>query len=315
MISQIRSQIDENNSSELDDTLDVLSSINRGFDVALGIVNRRYQSSLVRSLDVSIVPGQDTYPIPDDAFSEDLVKVEVRVGGYYQEVRRVDYKDATNLEAPIQGVPQYYEIVGNEYRTFPAPAGITGLRIWYTKDPGPLVMEHGRVSVVGVAGLPNYCVLESLLSDTLSTDVPSEEAFVNWVDGATGEIRASLQVASISNNRVAFRPTPSRTEVQGRTIVGAIPSTAKVGDYICPIDGSCIPPLRKPLTGFLIAHATADIQAVKFGGDAGVVFSLRDKFEDEVKSVWAGRENSLRVKRKSTTWGGTRGRIFWGAIR
>lgn len=314
MIDLVRSKLDEQNNVELDDDGDILPALNEGLDFACGILSRQYSSPLITSYTFAPTAGEDTYPIPEDAFSEGLTKVEVKVGGYYREVKRVSYRDVTYLESPTTGTPLFYVVEGNDFRLLPPPASISSIRIWYVKQPDVAVKEHGRVTLINTA--QNYVLLASVEEpDVLSEDIESEESFVNLVDGATGEIKVSLQIASVDGQRVSFRTTPSQSTVQGRNVSGSIPSTVEKGDYLCPIDGSCIPIMRYPITHFLINHAVAIIQAVKFGAEPGVVLSLQDKFEAEVKRSWAGKELSMRVRKTSGAWAAGIRRNLWGRIR
>lgn len=314
MLKDIRSKLDEENTVELDNTEDILPVINEGLDYASGILSHQYSSPLIKSYEFAPNGSEDTYPIPEDAFAEGLTKVEVKIGSYYREVQRLSYRDVTYVETPSVGIPLFHVVEGPNFRLLPAPATVSSIRIWYVKEPDRMVEEHGRVTGLNIG--QNYLLLSNIENpDTLSEDIESENSFVNLVDGNTGIIKASLQIASVDGQRVSFRSTPSQTTVQGRTVSGSIPSTAQRGDYLCPIEGSCIPILRYPLTPFLINYSVASIQAVKFGGEPGIVLSIQDKFENEVKRTWAGREQSLRVKKSSGAWASGIRRNLWGRIR
>lgn len=310
LIAAVRSLIDESNEAEIDDTVDILPSLNRGLDDAVDVLARKYPDALITTLDVSLSEGVDgVFDIPEDAYQERLEKVESKVNGYYMEVPRIDYRDITYYDVPqSSSSPFYYAVINHSYKLVPAPAGIDGLRIWYVPEQGPLVEEYGRVAVIGTdTSLPtprSYVRLTDVVDvDQVSQDITSLRSYVNLIDHRTGNIKATLQVSSITNSKVIFSATPTRQIVQGRAVSGSLPSTAEVDDYLCPVDGTCIPPMRSPLTNFLITYASAEIKALKLDGDPAVVLSQLKKFEEKIEKTWVRREQSLRISKASRVWG------------
>jgi hypothetical protein len=157
----------------------------------------------------------------------------------------------------------------------------------------------------------NYVVVTDVADPTqVSNGIDSLASFVNLIDNRSGLIKATLQVQSIDNFKLTFKSIPSRTTVQGRTVVGQLPASVERDDYLCPVDGTCIPPMRSPLTNFLISYTVADIKAIKLDGDPQVVIKMLDKFEQRVERTWVRREQELRVGKASRIWG-PRARNFW----
>lgn len=305
ILSQVRSQLDEQNEANIDDEADLIPALNRGMDDAMDILSRKYPSAIILPADVSPVSGQDTYDLPEDAFEDRLEKVEVEINEQIIPLIRVDYQDISQYETPGSGTPLVYCVIGQEFRILPAPNGISNIRIWYIPERGPLVPEYGRITVINSA--QNYVQVTDVEdTDQVSSDISSLDSYVNIIDGRTGKIRATLQVGSVSNGRVQFRSTPTRSTVQGRSVSGSLPSTTEVDDYLCPVYGTCIPVMRGSLVNFLIAYTTADIKAVKLEEDPQVVLNILDKFTKRVEGVWSRREQSLRVSRGSKAWGTTR---------
>lgn len=313
MLSQARSLLDESNEVNLDDDIDLLPSLNRGLDDAMDILSRRYPSAIIEPEDITPTNGDDTYDIPEDAFEDRLQKVEVEINGTYTPLTRIDYQDITDYETTGSGIPLVYVVIGQEFRILPAPSGITNIRVWYVKERGPLVPEYGRITSINTA--QNYVQVTDVEDTTqVSSDISSLESYVNIVSGRTGAIRATLQIGSVTNGRVQFRSTPTRSTVQGRSVSGSIPSTVAEDDYLCPVDGSCIPVLRGSLVNFLVSYVVADIKAVKLDEDPKVVMDILNKFENRVGSIWGRREQSLRVSKGSRVWG-PRSRSFSSRIR
>lgn len=301
ILSQVRSQLDETNEANLDDTIDLLPALNRGMDDAMDILSRRYPSAVITPYSISEIDG-DTYDLPEDAFEDRLTKVEISIGdGQYEPLTRIDYQDISLYESPGSGIPVVYVVVGQEFRVLPSPSGISAIRIWYIPERGPLVPEYGRITSINTE--QNYVQVTDVEdTDQISSDISSLESYVNVVSGRTGAIRATLQVGSVVSGRIQFRATPTRSTVQGRSVSGSLPSTVAQDDYICPVDGTCIPVMRGALINFLISYTTADIKAVKLDEDPEVVMGLLKKFEARMGSLWSRREQSLRVSRGSHIW-------------
>jgi len=126
-------------------------------------------------------------------------------------------------------------------------------------------------------------------------------------------------VKSINGNRITFKSTPTSTTRLGRTIAtdmtmltdpDADPSTQDASitvdqdDYICNVRGSCVVTFARPVTNFLIQYAVAEMTR-KLGGPADMEERVLKKFEDQVEHSWVGREQKLRVNKRSRHWGGT----------
>lgn len=306
LILAVRSLIDETNEAEIDDTLDILPSLNRGFDDAMDVLARKYPDALIQSKELSLSEGPGgIFDLPEDAFQERLEKVETRLNGYYGELTRIDYRDVSQYDVPnTTSGPYYYCIIGSEFRVLPQPSGIDGLRIWYVPEQGPLVQEYGRIAVFGAdtSGVTSrsYVRLTDVEdADQVSQDETSLKSYVNLIDHRTGRIKATLQIASITNSKVIFKPVPARSVVQGRTVVGQLPASVEIDDYLCPVDGTCIPPMRSPLSNFLSTYASAELKALKLDGDPAIVMSQLKKFEERIEKTWVRRESSTRVSKVS----------------
>lgn len=317
LIEAVRSLIDEANEAEIDDNIDILPSINRGFDDALDILSRKYPDALIKAIDVDIADGVDgVYPIPADAFQERIEKVETKLHGYFHEIKRIDYRDITLYDTPQPvSTPYYYAVIGPEFKIVPPPTGIQGMRVWYIPEAGPLVPEYGRITAINKTNpTEQYIRLTDMQDvDQLSSDMDSLSAYVNLIDGRSGRIKATMQISKVVNSQVYLASAPiadARQTVEGRTVVYAIPDSVTKDDYLCPVEGTCIPPMRSPLTNFLISYASAEIKALKLEGDPGVVFQMLSRFEERIDKTWVRRESSLRVGKSSRIWS-PRARSLW----
>lgn len=303
LVSEVRSLLDEDNIVNISDDLDIIPALNRAQDVASNILARQYDTPLIVNKTIQL-DNTNEFEIPEDAFEERIEKVEVLVDGrIYQEVPRISYRDVTYYDhSSGAAIPQAYAVFSNTVKLYPSTVVTYPIRIWYMKDPAPLVSVEGRITNVN----SNSLVLDSLGSN-LTTDAAELNNYVNLIDGDTGEVKATMQVIDIDStcNKITFKSTfavEDRTTVLNRTISDAVPATVEPDDYVCLIHGSCVPYLRKPNTNFLIQHAVNDIKINKLGEPGDMLLRLVDKLEQAVERSWVGRETTLRVKSRNINW-------------
>jgi hypothetical protein len=156
--------------------------------------------------------------------------------------------------------------------------------------------------VTRVNSASNYAILDQA-GDDLTTESDQLGSYVNWVDGQTGEIKATLQIASLNEDKVQFRSVPARSSVLNRTVTGSIPTDASEDDYLCSIAGICVPYYGRPTSNFLVGYSVAELSELKLGGPEGAADKLVAKFEQQVERSWVGRERQMRVQKRSRNWG------------
>lgn len=304
LISEVRSMIDESNISAVRDDQDIIPALNRAQDVAANILARHYESPLLAYEEVSLTAGQSEYPIPENAFEQRLEKIEVQVNNLFYQVKRIDYRDSSAYESLSirTNVPYYYAVIGNKYRLLPSPTATYPLRIWYLKDPEPLVRSQGRITFVKAD--VNYIIVDSIGSE-LTVSNADLNCYANLIDGQTGEVRATMQIASIQGNKITFKSVfgpNDRTSVLNKTISSNLANiTVQPDDFICTIHGTCIPIMKKPFSNYLIQYAVAEMQR-KLGGPADMELKVKEDLEKIVERSWVGRETSLRVSRNNRNW-------------
>ena len=302
LVTNVRSQLDESNPDSVDTDEDILPSLNRGLDYAVDIYVRRYPEPFLQKTTLDLVSNQADYDMPENVFEDRIEKVEISINGTQREVQLVSYRDITNYEStPTANVPYYYTIFSRKIRFVPTPSGTYDARIWYIQLPEKLVLPQGRITSINTAN--NYVLVDSAGS-SLTTEADQLGSYINVVDGQTGQIKGSLQIQIIDDNRITFRTSPQRTTVLNRTISTSLSSVGGIGldDYLSPIDGTCVPYYSRPTVNFLIEYAVAEITR-KLGGEAGMHEKVLEKFEKQVERTWAGREQSWRVKKRSQSWG------------
>lgn len=308
IVSDVRSLTDEPSNDAVDTATGILPALNRGLDHAVDILSRRYPEPFLE-YGTLVLNGTDTeYDIPEQCFEDRLLRVEIQLpGGVFQEVRQISFSDASIYESPAKAaIPQNYCIVGRKIRFMSGPSGTYNARIWYMRNPDELVLPQGRITAINTAG--NYIIVDQAGED-LSTESDTLESYVNIVDGTTGLVKWSGQIQVMEENQITFRSSPIRSEVVGREILGALPVSISLDDYICNVRGTCVPQFGAPLSNFLIQFAVSDITR-QLGGDVPSEEEILKKFEKQVGSTWAGRPTTMRIKRRSVAWGNLFGR-WW----
>lgn len=307
IVDEVRAQLDEENVDSVDTARDILPSLNRAQDYAFDILSRKYEEPILAYTTLDVVGDQIEYDIPENVFEDRVQKLEIIVptgsGGQatYREIQRISYRDLTNYESSTRtNVPLYYCIIGRKIRLIPVPTGTYNIRMWYLRNPEKLVLPQGRITVLNTAS--NYVVVDSV-GDSLTTEADQLGSYVNVVDGQSGEIKGTLQIQILSENKLTFRSVPTRSSVLNRSVSGSLASlTMGLDDYISPVEGTCVPYYGKPVSNFLIQFAVAEITR-KLGGSADMEEKVLEKFEKQVERTWVGRETQLRIKKKSANWG------------
>lgn len=300
LVDEVRALSDEANQDSLSTNLDILPSLNRAQDYAFDIYARRYPEPILAYSTLTLSSANQEYDIPEYVFEDRVLKIEVQTNnGTFREVTQISYMDLTDYESRNKApVPYYYCIIGRKIRFIPGPSGIFNARIWYLRNPEKLVLPQGRVTITNVPS--NYVIVDSIGED-LSTESDQLESYVNVVDGQTGEIKGSLQIQTLEDNRITFRTVPLRDTVLNREILTLADITLSPDDYVCAITGTCVPYYGRPTSNFLIQYAVADV-AVKLGGDAQLALGVLDKFERQLEKTYSGRQSTMRVQRKSRLW-------------
>lgn len=311
LIQAVRSQLDEDNTASIDDSRDIVPALNRGLSKAYSVLARRYPDPLLTSMTFTPTANEADYTIPEDAFEDRVEKIEAIQNGSVFPIKRVDFRDLLYFET--QGSvnsPLAWASIGRTYRVAPKPTGTYQFRVWYLKEPPNLGIEQGRITSVNIAA--NYVTVD-LAGESLESAIDDNNAYINIIDKDTGVIKSSHQIQNIIGNRILFRAIPTRTEVYGQTIVGSIPDTAQLDDYICLVTDTCISPLRNPLANYVIQFAVAELTR-KLGGENDMEMRVLDQMEKDVERQWSGRENTSRVRSTSKHWlnRSSRWRVTWG---
>ena len=315
LVLSVRQQLDEQNRDAISTELDILPTLNRASLYAFDILSRKYPEPILKHVELPFVAGQSEYPIPNEVFEDRILKLETEVPlgqdnrSNFIQIDRISYRDLSQFESVSPtSFPLYYCIIGRMIRVIPQPSGYYSARMWYVRDPEKLVLPQGRVTLLNTVG--NYVILDQAGS-LLTTESDQLGSYVNVIDGQTGEIKGTLQIQSQADSKITFRTVPTRTTVLGKTVGGSLAATnCQQDDYLSPVDGSCVPYYGRPVCNFLIQFAVAELVR-KLGGQSATEEDVLKKFEQQVERTWAGRQISLRVKKKSNNWGAATRRYSW----
>lgn len=252
--------------------------------------------------------------MPEGVFEDRIAKLEIAVpagnGKFtYREVQRLSYSQVSNFEsANATNTPAYYCIVGRTIRFPEAPSGTYSARLWYLRNPEQLVLPQGRITLINSTS--NYVVVDSV-GDDLTTESDQLGSFVNVIDGQSGTVKGTFQIQTLGDNRVTFRSSPSRTTVLNRTVNDSVSDISiSADDYLCAVEGTCVPYFGRPTSNFLIQYAVAELTR-KLGGESTLEQQVLDKFEKQIEKTFVNREQMYRIQKRNTKWGVPTRRVFW----
>ncbi len=304
LADSVRSRIDEMNRDSIDDERDILPALNRALEYAVDIYSKHYIDPFLAYTTLDLTSAQE-YSLPEDVYEDRIVKLEIATStNFYQEVQRISYRDITAYEADsATPAPYCYVVVGRKIRLLPPPSGVYDARLWYVKYPEQLVLPQGRITVVNPGS--NYLVVDTIGPD-LTTEIDQLDSFINVINSRTGEVKGTFQIASLNDGRIGLRsapPTNGRTEIFGKTIsTSMVDLGIERDDYVCVAAGTCVPYLASPTSNFLIQYSVAELSR-QLGVNSVEEEQVLAKFEDQVKRTWAGRETTIRVKKRSAAFG------------
>jgi len=300
LIDQVRDQCDESNTTDLSPA-DILQCLNRAQRKAANIIAKHLEDLLIEDVDVTTTASVDAYDVPEDAFGLRVDHIVCVSNTREFPLKRIKYRDLYKYAGTATtGVPQVYALKGKQYVIRPMPAAGTVLKLWYTKAPETLVTSQGRITTTPLA---NSATVDTVGSD-LDTATAALKAFVNIVDAQSGKIKVSLQLNSVtsSTGALTFKSTGlTYPTVYNRTIATAVPSTVEVNDYVCAIQGTCVPDLPDACLDFYVQYAVSEIRR-RMGEDVQMEMAMLDSLEKELEHQWAGREASGRILNKAKAW-------------
>ncbi len=301
LLSQVRSQVDEANSESISDA-DIYAALNRAQRKACNVLVKHFPDLFLTYTTQALTAGTDTYDIPTGAYGRRISQILVLFNTLEYVLKRVMFSDLHKYTSASQTkLPGVYALKGRSYVVKPMPSSSVSLKIWYPAAPETIVAPQGRITSVNVAS--TYVLLDALGSG-LTTSVAALGAYVNVIDASTGAIKATLQTASLTtaSSQVTFKTSGlSAATVYGRTVATAIPTTVAVNDYVCAVQGTCVPDLPDACLDFLIQYGVAEIRR-RLGEPMQDENAMLAALESDVQTQWVNREIVSKITNRSRAW-------------
>jgi hypothetical protein len=300
LIAEVRSLLDVDSTLQLDATTDIIPALNRAQVVACEVLASTYDEPLIESHAFSSV--SDVLALPEDIFGDRWLTLELEIAGIWHQISRINPKNRQRYQRvsnPAAYRPNSYYISGKNIHVVPGVNAVTGARGLYLRAPHRLVPSQGLIMQVNVSG--NYVWVDEAGTD-LSEASDKRESYVNVIDGETGKVKVSLQISSINATQITFRSTPLRSTVLGHTISGSITADLiAADDYLCGIQGSCVPLLKSSYSVFVIYSAVLDLQQ-KLGQDVQLMFERTKALEKFLQRSWTSSEPTAELALDSPVW-------------
>jgi hypothetical protein len=232
------------------------------------------QDFLVTYVDIPVVAGVVSYPIPARAVNGVVRELKLIYGDQIINLKRASVEDIDDSNSA--DIPHTFYLVGNNINLYPVPAqtSLVSLRVYYFIRPSKLVPVIETAKITTITG------------NVLSITTPTGWTSSNTFDLVRG--RAHFDIMSI--DLVPVSVTASSIEFS------AIPLGLSVGDYITLAEETCFPYL--PPDGHVAltqSSATACLESI---GDPAAANSaaktslLLDNFK-RILCVRVEGENSL----------------------
>lgn len=303
MITAVRDIADEQNTTDLTDT-EILAALNRGQQRFVRLANRHYEPLFMRETNISTYSGREA-TIPEYANGMIIDQIDVISGTRAYRVYQIPIRDASNIDdtSYTSSIPQHYAIRGNKVLLYPKPQSSVTIRVRYQLRPPELVTSQGRITNIDSLS-SNILYVNSVGSD-LTTSITALKAFVNVVDGTTGDVKDTLQISAIdsSSGKLTFKSASlDRSTVYGQTVSTSLSTDIALDDYITLAYGTCIPTFSSDYSDFIIQHAVVEVLN-RMGVPSQEMYAKYKELEDDTKAMWAGRPYSKRVQQRSKHFG------------
>ena len=316
LVLEIRDQADEYNVQAKSDDA-IIRIMSRGLRFVASELSRTWEEPLVVQACYSPAHYHRDrgFPLPLDIFEDRVTYVQVDTPAAPTPINYRSYTQVTALD--IRGSRSFVPVAayqkGRSLFVVPQPGASYDILVDYVRLPDPFVLPIGRITSVDLVGDAVGVDSSTFAPALVSSDVTSQLAYVNLIDGMTGLVKATRQVQLIQGSRLGFRATPNREIVEGRHVQGPFSAdgpynldesiNVNVGDYLCSVDGTCVPQLSQMFTTYIVEYAVAEIGRSLGDASAAIAKQIADRGEQAARQQRAGRPVVMRVKNRSKVWG------------
>ena len=307
LVQRVRDITDEDNITDISDAL-IIRMLNRAQQELVRTLTKRYNNHFMReeifsttSLTADANGQSRVLKISDQAFGFAVNSVEAKQGDGWFAVNQVPFSYTLGLDnSSGASIPLSYAMQGQKVFLFPTPGTGVQIRIRYQFRAPKLVASQGRITAFNAT---TETVTLDAIGSSLSTSVDNLTAFINIIDHLTGEIKATVQIASgigSTNKTLQITTgTPDRTEVFGYTTTAVLPSNIALDDYVCAADGTTVPLLSHDLTNYLVDIAGFYVKR-KLGIVDAADFADRDDIIKSIEGMHFGRQSTKKIERRGS---------------
>lgn len=302
LIQQVRDVTDEDNVEDVSDAF-IIRMLNRAQQDLVSEITRKYNPQFMN--EVILTSSNFTADSSGVARVADLSKymssvafkinsVDSRIGDAWTPVRQVPFSHTLALDTKTgTSLPVIYSMQGNRLYVYPNVDTLVQLRIRYQMRPPKLVATEGRITEWNLtAGTISLNKAPSSISDS-EDDLLN---YINIIDQFTGQIKVTLQVNEILNEKITIKTTDVRDTIFGLPVSAAIPEDISSEDLVCHAAGTCIPFLVSDLTNYHVEIAAFHVKRA-LGTVDTPDFQERDRVIERVSKLWSGRENTMKINR------------------
>jgi hypothetical protein len=302
VVSEIRSLLVEENEVQLSKEIDIIPSLNRAQEKAYQVLSIAYPTPISAKVDFAGLTKQE-FTLPENIFADKIrymYWVDVGTGRRMHKCNQCSDMDVFSDKETIVATPtpDMYVIYGRTIRLVSPPTGSFVLRMWYLREPDPLVTPVCDVD--GSDGLTTIYI--GNLDSAYELNSSGNSRYVNVIDGQTGLIKGSLQLKSISGETAVIKTTPNRTVVMNRPILTTLAGlSVDAGDYLAPIRGTCVIQFSDMIHTFIVQYTVAEVKRM-LGYAYDVDQQLVTAFTVDLRKSYSGRDAGITIKRRNSNW-------------
>lgn len=301
LIQEVRLLTDEENEEDISDD-DILKFLNKAQQKLVRLASRHYEPLFMREATISSFSGNEA-TIPEQSFGVSVDAVDVIQTNRKYRVYPTPIRHAVDLETTgTTTIPTHFALRGNKILLYPTPSTGTQIRVRYQIRPPDLVKQQGRITNIG--SISSGIIYVDDIGSGLTTSISNLQAFINIIDGTTGLVKGTVQVAALdeSSNKITIKTASlDRSTVFGQTVSTSFPSDIELDDYVCIANGTVIPTLIRDYTDYLIQNASVSCLN-KLGISSQEAYATLKELENDVMNMWTGRPSTRRVTHKNRHW-------------